>query len=1216
MLLPARFLCTITTVIVVIVVTVSYVLAWIVGVFPTTQLLAQVPPYGIRFESLSIEQGLSQSSVHCIQQDRHGFLWFGTQDGLNRYDGYTFTVYRHAARDTTTLSDGWITQLHEDRTGHLWVATRNGVNLFDAATERFTRFRVPLVRAMCSDSAGNVIIGTVQGAFFYSYKTATFRKCTTTNGESNQFVYSLTTCSTGETLLGTANGLWRLQGTKLVRIGDKRENRLNRVIRAVAEVRTTVQNASHTAVLRTAVVLTDSAAFQIDLSANRIVSSLPLPMPTPTLIKQGSYSVISCGDGSVWLHTPLSVGRWNPARVDGQGISPTRWYMTESRTNQSRSVPEFLSVAVKANDNALWIGTNFGAWRIDAVSGTLTRFRADRAEIGSLSDDIIQSLYQDRMGTLWLGTQVGGVNSWNPRRYKFALYAHNPFNTNSISDGSVRAFFRDHFGALWVGTDKGLNRFDTARREWTRFFARPTEKTALSYDRIYSLLEDAHGTLWIAARGGGINAYANSNRFPPGTDFKQYMHDPRDSTSLSNDQAWHLCLSKYGSTAGKIWVSTQGGGLNLLDPLRGTFTRFRAVLGDPRSLPTDSIRSATEDSKGRLWVGTSGYGLALFNMNNGVERVFTHNPNDSTSLANNTVTSVFEDSAGEIWVTTASGLSHWLPETNTFRTFSTKDGFPNDFIYGIREDGQRNLWFCTNNGLCCFNPTTHLVRTFDVHDGLQSNEFNTGAFFKDTDGILFFGGVKGFNSFLPQQVLRYRAAELPVVLITFKVNDKPRAFTQPLAELREITLEHDENQISFEFVALDFTGSSKIRYRYQLEGFDADWNYAGTRRYAAYTNLDPGQYRFRVRAEAGTAGTNNEGTSIVITIRSPFWMTWWFRGLAVLALAAGIWLAVRLRIQGIQRRNALLEQQVQVRTQQVTAANEEIQRQMVQLNDQNSALEKANIQLEYVNHEKNEFLGIAAHDLKNPLTGIMLSTNMIRNYRDRMTDDDRTDSLNKIYLSAERMFAIIRNLLDINAIDSGKFNFTLTAVDADAAASAIVDDYQSRAQTKQIQLHYECEVEHDHESTETTPAHDPKIVRADGNALTEILENLVSNAVKYSPRGKNVYVRVRGSSNGSRTTESTTESNGNLNLNGTSASASFVRIEVQDEGPGLSEEDQKYLFGRFVKLSARPTAGENSTGLGLSIVKKMVEAMDGRVWCETELGKGATFIVALPAETP
>ncbi|MFY8000628.1 MAG: two-component regulator propeller domain-containing protein [Candidatus Kapaibacteriota bacterium] len=1151
----------------------------------------------IRFEHLTIEQGLSQSSVHCVMQDKRGFIWLGTQDGANKYDGYSFSIYRHRASDTTTLSDNWITDLYEDNDGQIWVMTRNGLNLFNAAEEKFRRFTaMPLVRAIASDSAHHVYIGTVQGLFLFDHSTGSMTQL------SANPVYDVVSGG-GQILIAAADGAWKLVGETLAPLTTDARF-AGKPIWAIAmrkqnaqEQNTQEQNAKPSVALMSSYHMA-----LLDATSGKVLSSLPLRgFVNP---QQNSFSIIPNADGSLWLHLPPAVILWHPER----NIS----LPFESSVVRKSDIPAVVNAVARASDNALWVATSQGIWIIPPHNFSDESpqkppvplvLEPNPTEVDALNNSEVLSLYQDRLGTMWVGTRTGGANLWNPRRYKFTIVRHNPFNVNSLGAGGVRSFLSAPNGGFWVGTDKGLSYYDAAKQRWMRFEPRLQDQTSLSPSFIIKLLYDDTGKLWIGTRGGGLNRLENFNPNTGKAVFKRFLSNLLDTTALASNSVWSMCLARKSATKGYIWIATQGGGLHLLNPLTEKMQRFRHNAQNPSSLTTDSIRAVFEDSKGRLWLATSGYGLIQFSAEKGVIASYRSNA-DSTSLSNNTVTGIFEDKKGGLWITTAAGLNRYCEATPQqsahFERFTANNGLPNEFVYGVLEDDAGNIWMSTNNGLACLNPQTRTVRAFDVHDGLQSNEFNTGAFYQSADGTMYFGGVAGYNSFKPATVLAYKTITPPVVLISFKVHDETRAFTHPLAEMRDITLDFHENVISFEFVALDFTGASRqIRYNYMLENFDTYWLQAGNRRYAAYTNLDPGEYRFRVRAGADPAAVNNgEGASILIRIRPPFWATWWFRLLMLGALIGALWLGVQWRLRGIRRQNEILEEQVEHRTEQLTKASEEIQRQNVQLHDQNIALEMAIDELAQLNKEKNEFLGIAAHDLKNPLTGIMLSVQLMQRYRAKMSESEVVETLQKVYQAAERMFAIITNLLDINAIESGRFNFTIATIPFHQIARAVAEDYRARAAAKNITIIVE------QMSLEDSSFH----ALADRAAATEILENLISNAVKYSPPEKRVWVRALAGKTNPMAEELLAHG---IPLTRELPTRSVI-IAVQDEGQGLSDKDKEQLFGRFAKLSARPTGGEHSTGLGLSIVKKMVEAMDGDVWCESVFGNGATFLIALP----
>jgi signal transduction histidine kinase len=580
---------------------------------------------------------------------------------------------------------------------------------------------------------------------------------------------------------------------------------------------------------------------------------------------------------------------------------------------------------------------------------------------------------------------------------------------------------------------------------------------------------------------------------------------------------------------------------------------------------------------------------------------------------------MYEDttSKGILWLGTNGGLFAVNIHTGTVRHWTEAKGLPNNVVYGILPDDAGNLWLSTNRGLAKFNPTSQTFRAYTLSDGLPSNEFNQGAYFRANSGELFFGSMEGLVSFFPHRV-RDNPFVPPIVLTAFKKFNKPVTLDTAITLAHTIEIPHSDNFISFEFAALNFLNSQKNKYMYKLEGFDNDWIYAGEQRTVNYTNLDPGTYQFRVKGSNNDGVWNDVGATLQLRVLPPWWQRWWFRSGLLVMVVGGLGAGYYGRMRFVKAQNHKLKGLVASRTVELEAmlvevetTSKEIQRQHEILEEQareiefvnselqmtNQTLEDKNGELALLNNEKNEFLGIASHDLKNPLASIILTIDKIQRYASRMTAEQITQSQNSIRQTAQRMVTIITNLLDVNALESGKINIVIEPVDVSAIVQTIVHDYQEKAALKNILLYAE--------GTETQ-----HYALADGNIVQEVLDNLVSNAVKYSPHGKRVWVSVV--SDESNLTERLSSSEALASGLITDAYACLL-LTVRDEGQGLTEEDKGRLFGKFARLSAQPTGGEHSTGLGLSIVKKLVEAMHGRVWCESELGKGATFVVELPS---
>ncbi len=1106
------------------------------------------------FEHISLAQGLSQSSVYAILQDHKGFLWFGTEDGLNKYDGYTFKTYRHNPSNQSSLSANFAQALYEDRDGTLWIGIENGgLNKFDRRTETFTAYRnIPndpqslshnSVRAICESKTGLLWVGTANGLNAFDRQTG---KCVVYDNDpknnqslSNNNVRAIFEDKNGIVWIGTAGGLNRF---------DPNTQTWTRYF----------HNSDH----------------PNSLSSNNV------------------QAICEDGEGGLYIGTwGGGLNRFDPAT----GIF--RSFQHDRRNPQSLG-GDIIRALRQDNEGQLWIATEIGGVSIfNKRTETFTVYRHQPNNPNGLNSNIIRATYQDKAGIMWIGTGGGGLNRYDARARKFTSYHQEANNPLSLSSSMMRAFCEDVNGILWIGTEGGgLNRFDRSTGQFTAYRNDPNNPRSISSDIVRAVIEDHNGTLWVGTAGGGLNAFDRRT----GT-FTTYINDKNNPNALNNN----FVRALYEDANGTLWVGTEGGGLSRFDRVTKQFTAYTNDPNDPQSLSGNIVLSMNEDNQGAFWVGTLD-GLNKFDRNTGKCVVYRQNPQNPKGLHSNNIRAIVEDKAGNFWIGTWGGGLHLFDRaTGNCTVFREKDGLPNDAVYGIIPDKRGDLWLTTNNGLARFSPQTRTFRVYDASDGLQSNEFNSGAHHAGCSGRLYIGGVEGFSEFYPDSI--HDNTFLPPVLITgLKKFNKPVQIGNDLSALAELVLPFEDNFFALEYAALSFTHAEKNQYKYKLEGFDRDWIDAGKRREASYTNLDPGTYTFRVSASNNDGVWNTEGASLRIVILPPWWMTWWFRLAAAVCLVSsgGTWFWMRIR--RVHEQNRRLERLVTERTTQLeqsnehlSVANHEVQQHLQVLSEQsweiasmNTQLQARNQQLEQLNNEKNEFLSIAAHDLKNPLTSIVLSTDLIQYSHQTMGNDKLLEKVEQIAFTAMRMRDIITDLLDINMIESGTLTLHPSTFDPSELVMDVVKEYEDRAAEKSISLQMRLP---EHES----------FIYADYTKTREILDNLVSNALKYSPNGKNIWVEIKEQTT-STLTHCVNEDNSALKP------APCCLILVKDEGPGLSDEDKARLFQRFARLSAQPTGGEQSTGLGLSIVKKLVEAMDGHVWCESEQGDGATFIVALP----
>ncbi len=791
----------------------------------------------IRFDRLSIEDGLSQSTIFAILQDRQGFMWFGTQDGLNKYDGYEFTIFKHDLEEPTTISDNFVRAIYQDQTGVLWIGTNGGLNKFEPVTETFIRYQHDAdnnrslsdntVRTILEDRTGLLWIGTDGGLNAFDPDSGKFTSYQHDPANPN----SLSHNTIRDIYQDQAGTLW---------------------------------------------IATDGGGLNKFDQETESFSAYRHNPDDPTGLSHDDLSSIHQDQaGMLWISTEGGgLNKFDPAS------EIFRVYKNDLDDPHSLSDDNFRTI-YQDRSGQLWLGARDGLNRFNPAAENFTHYHNDPADPHSLSANHILSIFEDRAGVLWVGTNGGGLNKFNRAIEAFAHFTNTSNNPNRLSDNMVWSIFEDQAGRLWIGTSNGLNRFDRSTGDFTHYHHNPDDLTSLSTDFIPVVIEDHNGLLWVGADEGGLNKFDQASE-----SFTAYRHDPDDPGSLSDDDVWSL----YEDSQGTLWVGTWGGGLNRFEPETERFTRYQHNSENPQSVSDNVIRTIFEDQAGVLWLGTNGGGLNRFDRESERFNHYTHDPDDPDSLSDNVVRTIYEDQTGVLWLgVDGGGLNKFDRQSETFTHYREKDGLVNDTVYGILEDDQANLWLSTNNGLSKFNPQTETFKNYNASDGLQSNEFNQGAHHHSESGELFFGGINGFNAFFPDRI-EDNPHPPPVVLTGFQIFNEPVNFDRPLAEITDIELSWRDSVFSFEFAALDYTVPEENRYAYKLEGFDKDWIEAGNRRFATYTDLDGGEYLLQVRGANNDGVWNEAGPDIRITITPPPWKTWWaytLYALLTLGLVAG-----------------------------------------------------------------------------------------------------------------------------------------------------------------------------------------------------------------------------------------------------------------------------------------------------------------------------------------
>lgn len=822
------------------------------------------------------ENGLSQNTVHDILQDSKGFIWFATEDGLNKYDGYNFTVYKNSQEDEYSISDNFIWTIFEDRSGVLWIGTNSGgLCKFDREKERFISYKnnpsdtnsltLNNVRTICEDREGYIWVGTENGLDRFDREKNIFvhyrHDPKNIYSLSNNVVLAIFEDSGGDLWIGSDGGLDKV---------DKKNNKF----------------------------------FNYSFDPNNVNS----------LSNNVVLSIYQDKQGHIWIGTLKGL-----TKFDKKFGKFWRYVINDSKTNSINS--NRINSVLEDETGILWVGTEDGLFQLNRSTNKFSNIKPSSFPVTSvLNDNDILSLFEDNSGLIWVGTAENGIVKYDKERIKFKHYKHDPFNKNSLSNNTIRSLFQDDEGTLWIGTlGGGLNRYEPRSNKFLHYKNNPHDKYSLSDNTISAIYKDSYGFLWVGTWEGGLNRTLKPHKklVPHNLEFVHFRNGVSNGARYQRLSS-NLIQIVYEDSKKWLWIGT-GAGLDLYDRNKNGFINFTSDPNNPNSLSSNQVQSCIrEDRNGNLWIGTWN-GLNKIPAST-LENVFNDpasvrferyrfqqgNPN---SLSDERVISIYEDKEGNLWFGTYGGGLNMLSAEQQgtgggkFINYTAEDGFPSNIIYRIEADDKGNLWLSTDNGLSMFNPQKKTFRNYDASDGLQGNQFFWGASFKGKNSELYFGGTNGFNVFDPEE-LKNNDHIPPIVITNFQIFNKPvdidkedSPLKRSITSTKEIELSYSQGVFSFEFAALDYTVPGKNRYAYIMEGFDNNWIYSGNRRYVTYTNLDPGKYVFKVKGSNNDGIWNEKGTEITITILPPLWRTWWFISIAVLLIGSIVALIIYFRVK-------------------------------------------------------------------------------------------------------------------------------------------------------------------------------------------------------------------------------------------------------------------------------------------------------------------------------
>ena len=1102
----------------------------------------------IRFKRITINDGLSLSSVYCIFQDSKGFMWFGTEDGLNKYDGKNFTVYRDNINKPNCISYKWIEQIIEDTNGNLWFGSRGGLTRFNPITETFTPFRGvepnnqlsnDTITTFFEDKNKRLWVGSLKGINCINIddgKLENIKYKNELNTRVNCFLL-------GDKYLwiATNNGLFYT-------------NSENNVFHKL-KLKNTSEQVKITSIVKEQDLLwlgTDQGLFSINENASN-------PNQKEYLTNTSIENISLDNSQNLWVVT-------NKALLKKES-------QTDQFTKIVKSFESTNSLSINTNkpilsceNNEIWFGTfGSGLFRINTSTNKKSHYKNNSADPQSLSENSINCIYEDRNGIIWIGTFGAGISIFDPQAHKFDLLKNNPLSENSLACNFIWSIWEDHNEDIWIGTNnQGISKYLVKQDSFIHIDIRKSKKHP--YTAIRKVFEDSQNNIWIGSDGEGLFKYN-----PLSKEQVQFKNIEGDSTSLSNNSVRTI----FEDSDGIIWIGTRDG-FNQYHPKTKQFKQYKRKESNPSSISCNFIYSTIfEDSKGLLWIGTYGGGVNIFDKNTGQFNSFQYIQESTNSISDNVVFSIHEDKEGSIWLGTNNKLNRYNPKTKVFSHYGTDEGLPNDVIYSILPDKNDHLWLSTNNGICRFSTSDYSVKNFTINDGLQSKEFNGGAYHKGKSGKLYFGGVYGLNIIDPKKKfkdernyelvftkLEIHGNEVKVApynnidsekQIHYSNEDDTYYLKKNIAYTDAIELDYKHRFVTLEYSSLSSFASDKINYSYRLKGLEKKWINSGNRNYISYSNLPLGEYTFQVKAQNQNGMWSEYAKELKIKILPPFYLSWWFILLASILVSLLFIFIYRFLLHA--KTNKLL-----------TVQNEEIK-------STNLQLQESERNLKELNATKDKFFRIISHDLKNPFTSLLSISEMIHENYEMVDDPEKRVGIRKIHESVKHIYTLLENLLTWSRSQTGKIDFHPETFDLNELVKQSICLYEASAEKKQIEIQFFDTKE--------------KLTFADKHMSSSIIRNLINNAIKFSNQNSQIEIKI-------------------------ATKDKFVEFQIADEGIGIDKDNLSKLFRIDLKYKSVGTSGEKGTGLGLLLCKEFAEANRGKIWAESTIGKGSTFFFVLP----
>ena len=1032
----------------------------------------------LNFDFYSQEHGLSNNQIHCILQDKKGWMWFGTSQGVCRFDGYKFTVFKNEIEDSTSLKGNLVRTIFEDGKGQLWVGTENGgLNKFNREKENFQHLfysgnqavlRDASVTSVHEDLSGNMYVGTETQLFRMENESNLIQIKPSTKANFAEYFRVMQTDQSGKIWLGTNNGLF---------VYNQQNNQVQKI-------------------------------------------NLPQKLSS----NQEIWFIYKDDDGTMWIGTYANgLYTVNPKTLEIKQV------VLDGNNDRSLTV----RAIAKDRNGKYWIGTRGGLYIYERNKGVTAFYYHDEREPKSLVNNSIQYILHDLKGDVWIGTR-NGINFLIEERQNIQGYKSMPGDDRYLNSSEIFAFWMDRKGDIWAGTESGgINILNRKTGRFRYLLPQKGNPNSLSRNCIKALLDDGKNNLWIGTFLGGIDVMD----LQTGT-FRHYVNSPNDPASLSDNRVWALLHDSKNN----IWAGT-GSGLDKFDPLTNAFIHYGNLVDG------EYVNWLSEDNDGYLWIGS--------------DDLIIYNPqNKEVIRVNETTRYMLQDSKKRFWLATLNkGIALYSKEKGIIKYYNEKNGLANNQTLAILEDDEHFLWISTTNGLSKFDPETERFHNYSLKNGFQNNQFTYGAAYKTPSGELLFGGISGFNIFNPTKIKSgdYFApivlTDLKIFNKTVKIGDhKKDILTKSISETERIKLKYNQNSITLDFASFDYANSLGLQYSYFLEGFDKDWNEPSSIRSSTYTNLDPGEYTFRVKTVSIDRLESSPGSDLIITVLPPYWETWWFRLFIFITVFGLIYLLIVFLVNKEKLKNDLV-------------------------------LERMNTKkIHELDMMKLRFYTNISHEIRTPLTLILGPLEKLRN--NTIPEPEIKGHLEVMHRNASQLHQLINQLLDFRKMETGNLKLNLSRGDLVSYISEIVNSFGKYAEEKEIELKFNT-------------LKKEIITSFDADKVAKIMNNLLSNAFKFTGKGGKIAVNLSLVFDSDETEQM-----------GDSAEKRIVEITVKDTGIGISESNLEKIFTRFFQVDEH--GKQSGTGIGLALTKELVKLHNGKIFVVSKSGKGSKFTVQLP----